>query len=122
MTTFILVHKSRKVSPIAILVSAFGKKYRKNIGESVAVRNWNDRRKRAKVTASNTEDSLLNERLDIWEHAAAKTVDYFKRIGEIPSEKDFLSKLQSLRFGEQTSKTKYLIKDYIARAIPLRRE
>ena len=119
MTTFILVHKSRKVSPIAILVNAFGKKYRKNIGESVAVRNWNDRRKRAKVTASNTEDSLLNERLDIWEHAAAKTVDYFKRIGEIPSEKDFLSKLQSLRFGEQTLKTKYLIKDYIARAIPV---
>lgn len=118
MTTFILVHKSRKVSPIAILVNAFGKKYRKNIGESVAVRNWNDRRKRAKVTVSNTEDSLLNERLDIWEHAAAKTVDYFKKIGEIPSEKDFLSKLQSLRFGEQSSKTKYSIKDYIARTIP----
>lgn len=118
MTTFILTHKSRKVSPIAILVSAFGKKYRKNIGESIEVRQWNDRRKRAKVTSSNTEDSLLNERLEMWELAAAKAVDYFKRAGEIPQEKDFISKLQSLRFGEQSLTTKYSIKDYIAKTTP----
>ena len=41
MTTFILVQQKREISPIAILVSFRGQKYRKCIGERVAVKQWN---------------------------------------------------------------------------------
>lgn len=45
MTTFILLQAKREVSPLAILVSFRGRKYRRSIGESVAVKSWNNRTK-----------------------------------------------------------------------------
>ena len=70
MITFLLIHKEREVSPVAILVSFRGQKYKKAIGESVNVKQWNSRTKLVRVTAQNPESALVNDRITEWRKEA----------------------------------------------------
>ena len=94
MTTFILVNPEREVSSIAVLISFRGKKYKKSTGESVRVRQWSTAKKRVKVTAGNTEAEMTNEKLDLWEKAAMKTISYFKEKTYIPDSGELVSVLE----------------------------
>lgn len=103
MTTFILTHKERELSPIAILVSFKGKKYKKSIGESILVSQWSDKKKRAKVTANTTENELINNSIELWEQASKNTISYFKEKTYIPSSQEFLSVLTNYRFQDKST-------------------
>lgn len=103
MTTFILTHKERERSPIAVLVSFKGKKYKKGIGESILVSQWSDKKKRAKVSASTPDNAIINESIELWEQAAKKTINYFKEKTYIPPADEFFSVLWGNRFQEATS-------------------
>lgn len=109
MITFILIQPKRATSPIAILVSFRGKKFRKSIGESVAVRLWNKRLKQVRVTISDPSLSMINDRIDLWRKAAEKTVEYFKFSPTVPSSSEFISRLESERWGNNTAQNTLLI-------------
>lgn len=114
MTTFILIHKERTQSPIAILISFRGKKYKKGIGESVLTKLWNPAKKRVRVSAGNTEATDINDRLELWEEAARKTISYFKEKTYVPDQNEFLKVLEEQRFGEKDNEKRrdILLLDY----------
>lgn len=123
MTTFILTHKERERSPIAILVSFKGKKYKKGIGESILVSQWSDKKKRAKVNATSADNELINESIELWEQASKKTISDFKEKTYIPQADEFFAVLLGHRFQETTparvSLTEYFAL-YIDRYAPIR--
>lgn len=100
MTTFILTHRERERSPIAVLVSFKGKKFKKGIGESILVSQWSDKKKRAKVTALTAENCIINDSIELWEQAARKTISHFKEKTYIPSSKEFNSVLTGFRYQD----------------------
>ena len=103
MITFILTNKARDRSPIALLVSFKGKKYKKCTGVSCLVRMWNQNKKRIKVTTSNPEANEDNDTLDKWEIAAKETLSEFKTCRKAPDPKEFISKIQYRFYGEQNN-------------------
>lgn len=124
MTTFILVNPEREVSSIAVLVSFRGKKYKKSTGESVRVKQWSATKKRVKVTAGNTDAQLVNEKLDLWEEAAKKTISHFKEKLYTPEPPEFFRVLQDFRFGSDTAQKRVTVLEYfdtfIDRYAPIR--
>lgn len=100
MTTFILVQQKREISPIAILVSFRGQKYRKCIGERVAVKQWNQRLKQVRETAANKDAQVTNSRLNAWRRAADKTVEHFKDYKATPTKEEFFNYLEAERWGK----------------------
>lgn len=109
MITFLLIHKEREVSPVAILVSFRGKKYKKAIGETVAVKQWNARSKTVRVTTQNTEANLVNDRIAKWREAAERTVNRFKNALSAPPKEEFFSVLESERFGNNDSQKSLIV-------------
>lgn len=107
MTTFILLQAKREVSPIAILVSFRGKKYRKSIGESVRVKLWNNRLKLVR-SASGVDASPINERLRLWRKAADDTVEHFLGYKSAPEAEEFFDYLDKERWGLAKNDTLYL--------------
>ena len=116
MITFLLIHKSREVSPIAILVSFRGEKYRKAIGESVPVKMWNGRTKTVRVTASNPDAVMINDRISKWREAASRTVNRFMNAKSVPTKEEFFSALDDERYGK-TDLQESLIVPYFDRFI-----
>ena len=111
MITFLLIHRERETSPVAILVSYRGRKYKKAIGESVTVKQWNQHTKQVRITVQNTEAALINDRIDKWRKAAERTVGYFTDNDLVPSNDEFFEHLRRERFGEQAGKNT-LVLDY----------
>ena len=109
MTTFLLTHGKKELSAIAILVSFRGVKYRKCIGESIAVKTWNARTKRVRVTTTNPEAQIVNDRLDAWQKAGERTVDHFKEFKATPTREEFLSYLEAERWGKHDLDTTLLV-------------
>ena len=109
MITFLLIHKEREVSPVAILVSFRGQKYKKAIGETVSVKQWNSRTKAVRVTAVNTEANLVNDRISEWRRAAERTVNHFKNAKSAPPKDEFFRILEDERFGLNDSQKSLLV-------------
>ncbi len=109
MITFLLIHKEREMSPLAIQVSFRGQKYRKAIGETVPVKQWNGRNKTVRVTVQNTEASLVNDRIGEWRKAAERTVNHFKKAKSAPPKDEFFRVLLEERFGKKDSQKSLLV-------------
>ena len=109
MITFLLIHKEREISPVAILVSFRGQKYKKAIGETVTVKQWNARTKLVRVTQQNTEASLVNDRIVEWRKAAERTVNHFKNAKSAPPKDEFFRVLNDERFGLNDSQKSLLV-------------
>lgn len=107
--TLILTHKERKNSPISLLVSFQGKRYVVPTGESTEVALWNQRTHRIRIKATNTDDSLINDRLELWEKAAEKTVALFKERQRVPETDEFTTELRSFRFGNTPRDTTLVV-------------
>jgi len=121
--TFILTNRERAISPIAILVSFRGRKYRKSIGESVPSAQWSDTKKRVRVTARNEDKSYINDRLDLWEESARKAIYYFKDRPYIPEPDEFFHVIDKFRYGKEVSEAVTLLgyfDTFIARYTNLR--
>ena len=109
MITFLLIHKEREISPVAILVSFRGQKYKKAIGETVTVKQWNSRTKLVRVTQQNTEASLVNDRIGEWRKAAERAVNHFKNAKSAPPKDEFFRVLNDERFGLNDSQKSLLV-------------
>lgn len=109
MITFLLIHKEREVSPVAILVSFRGQKYKKAIGESIPVKLWNPKTKLVRVLSDNTEATLTNDRILEWRKAAERTIDHFKKAKSAPPRDEFFSVLETERFGTNDSQKSLLV-------------
>ena len=111
MNTFILTHKEREVSPIALLVSYMGRRYRLPIGETVKVSLWNSKTKRIKVRGGDEHLAVINDRLDAWQKAADKAIVRFKDREIVPERDELFTKIRELRFGrdirEETILSRY---------------
>ena len=60
MITFTVTNKHRPKATIVMLVSLYGKQYKKSIGIGVPVKYWNDSKKRARTTADFKEGNEIN--------------------------------------------------------------
>mgnify|MGYP001527683656 CR=1 FL=1 len=67
MITFTVTNKHRPKATIVMLVSLYGKQYKKSIGIGVPVKYWNDSKKRARTTADFKEGNEINDEIDRWE-------------------------------------------------------
>lgn len=88
MPTFTITNKQRAKATIVMLVSLYGKQYRKSIGIGVPVKYWNDNKKRAKVTAD-FDGHPVNDAIDIWLEIGKKTVKHFTELKQSPTQEEF---------------------------------
>lgn len=116
MTTFILTHKERRLSPISALVSYMGAKYKFPTGESIATERWNGKTKRARVRKGEEELALLNDRLDSWQSACERAVAHFNSLSIIPPKAEFLQRVERERLGRDKS-DETVLTDYFDRYI-----
>lgn len=117
MITFILTNKARDRSPIALLVSFKGKKYKKSTGVSCLVRMWNQNKKRIKVTTSNPEANEDNDTLDKWEIAAKETLSEFKTCRKAPIRRNLYPRFST---GFTANKTMMTMKKTLKLASSMR--
>ena len=96
MITFTVTNKHRPKATIVMLVSLYGKQYKKSIGIGVPVKYWNDSKKRARTTADFKEGNEINDEIDRWEEIGKRTVKYFTDSRISPAAKEFADKIAEL--------------------------
>ena len=74
MITFTVTNKHRPKATIVMLVSLYGKQYKKSIGIGVPVKYWNDSKKRARTTADFKEGNEINDEIDRWEEIGKRNI------------------------------------------------
>ena len=111
MITFTVTNKHRPKATIVMLVSLYGKQYKKSIGIGVPVKYWNDSKKRARTTADFKEGNEINDEIDRWEKIGKRTVKYFTDSRISPAAKEFADKIAELKASGVT------IKDDVAREL-----
>ncbi|MFI3322614.1 MAG: tyrosine-type recombinase/integrase [Rikenellaceae bacterium] len=95
MITFTIRNKQRPKATIIMLVSLYGKQYQKSIGIGVPAKMWNEKKKRAKVTAD-FDGNYINDRIELWEGYGKETVKHFSALKESPTNEDFIKYLTDL--------------------------
>jgi len=66
LITSTITNKNRPKATVVMLISLYGKQYKKSIGVGVLVKYWNAVKKRAKVTAD-FNGNPVNDEIDRWE-------------------------------------------------------
>lgn len=97
-----------------MLVSLFGKQYRKSIGVGVPLKYWNPTKKRAKVTAD-FDGKPINDEIERWLEIGTKTVKHFTDQRYSPTNEEFaekLSELSEIRNGNESDLETHLFSDY----------
>ena len=95
MLTFTITNKNRPKATVVMLVSLYGKQYKKSIGVGVPMKYWNATKKRAKVTAD-FDGNPINDEIDCWEEIGKKVVKHFTDLRVSPSVKEFGEKIAEL--------------------------
>lgn len=93
MVTFFILNPKRDTSTISILVTFRGKKYRRSIRESIPVSQWNNEKKRARVSVKFPQGNLINDAISRWESAALRALSHFKEYYNPPQEAAFFEVL-----------------------------
>lgn len=101
MITFTITNKTRPKATVVMLVSLYGKQYKKSIGVGVPMKYWNATKKRAKVTADYNGNSINNE-IDRWEQIGKQAVKHFADLRVSPSTKEFGEKIAELATVTET--------------------
>lgn len=95
MLTFTITNKNRPKATVVMLVSLYGKQYKRSIGVGVPMKYWNAVKKRAKVTAD-FDGNPINDEIDRWEEIGKRVVKYFTELRVSPSAKEFGEKITEL--------------------------
>lgn len=118
MITFTVTNKNRPKATIVMLVSLYGKQYRKSIGVGVPVKYWNASKKRAKVTAD-FDGNPINDAIEGWLEIGKKAVKHFTDLRQSPTAEEFAEKITELSAVTQEADTSrfcdYFEKTYIPR-------
>lgn len=110
MITFIITHKERENSSIAMLVSFMGKKYKFSVGETVEVPMWNPKTKRARLKAGKQDLKALNDSLDKWQEAGEKALARYREKFIVPTPQELLFAISNIRHGRDVSEETRLAK------------
>ena len=108
MVTFFLAHKSREKSPINMLISFKGKKYKRGAGVSCLVKYWSDTKKRVKVVSGYLIGSEANKILDKLEIAGIKAMTDFKTHAYPPSDEAFFKVLDDYFYDVKDAAVEYV--------------
>lgn len=95
MITFTITNKNRPKATVVMLISLYGKQYKKSIGVGVPVKYWNATKKRAKVTAD-FDGNPINDEIDRWEEIGKKAVRHFTELRHSPTTEEFSSQIAKL--------------------------
>lgn len=95
MITFTITNKNRPKATVVMLISLYGKQYKKSIGVGVPVKYWNATKKRAKVTAD-FDGNPINDEIDRWEEIGKKAVKHFTELRHSPTAEEFSSQIAKL--------------------------
>lgn len=109
MTTFILTHKERRKSSVAMLINFMGRRYKIAVGETVPVALWNEKTKRLKIKSGSQEYASVNDSLDKWQAAAEKALKRFRDKYIIPEREELAFIVRDFRFGRNTSDDTILV-------------
>lgn len=115
MVTFFILNPQRETSTISILVTFRGKKYRRSVRESVPVSQWNNEKKRVRVTVKYPQGNIVNDTLSKWESAALRAISHFKEYYNAPETSVFFEALDREFYKdepEQMRETVYFL-DYL---------
>lgn len=96
MITFTITNKHRPKATVVMLVSLYGKQYRKSIGVGVPMKYWSDTKKRARVTADFKKGNEINDRIDAWREIGQKAVKHFEAVKQSPTQEEFSKVLTEL--------------------------
>lgn len=98
-----------------MIVSLFGRQYRKSIGVGVPAKYWNAAKHRAKVTAD-FDGNVANDTIDRWEEIGRRAYRYFCEEQRAPSQEEFLAKVDQLgAAGREEAPAVEYIADYLER-------
>lgn len=115
MVTFTITNKSRPKATVIMIVSLFGRQYRKSIGVGVPAKYWNASKHRAKVTAD-FDGNVANDAIDRWEEIGRRAYRYFSEEQRAPSQEEFLAKIDQLgAAGREEAPAVEYISDYLER-------
>lgn len=115
MVTFTITNKSRPKATVIMIVSLFGRQYRKSIGVGVPAKYWNAAKHRAKVTAD-FDGNVANDAIDRWEEIGRRAYRYFSEEQRAPSQEEFLAKVGQLgAAGREEAPAVEYISDYLER-------
>lgn len=103
MITFTITNKNRPKATVVMLISLYGKQYKKSIGVGVPVKYWNATKKRAKVTAD-FNGNPVNDEIDRWEEIGKKAVKHFTELRHSPTAEEFSSQIAKLSVITEESK------------------
>ena len=95
MITFTITNKNRPKATVVMLISLYGKQYKKSIGVGVPVKYWNATKKRAKVTAD-FNGNPVNDEIDRWEEIGKKAAKHFIELRHSPTAEEFSSQIAKL--------------------------
>ena len=96
MISFTITNKHRPKATIIMLVSLYGKQYRKSIGVGVPAKYWNATKHRAKVTADFREGNVINDEIERWSEIGAKVVKRFREQKISPTSEEFMRAVEEI--------------------------
>lgn len=113
MVTFTITNKSRPKATVIMIVSLFGRQYRKSIGVGVPAKYWNAAKHRAKITAD-FDGNVANDAIDRWEEIGRRAYRYFSEEQRAPLPEEFAEKLDELAAkGREEPTTVEYLPDYL---------
>lgn len=95
MISFTITNKHRPTATIVMLVSFYGKQYRKSIGIGLPTLYWNEKKKCARTTAD-FHGEPINDAIDRWREIGKQAVKHFTTLRQVPSSAEFAIKLNEL--------------------------
>ena len=113
MVTFTIINKSRPKATVIMIVSLFGRQYRKSIGVGVPAKYWNAAKHRAKITAD-FDGNVANDAIDRWEAIGKRAYRHFSELQRAPLPEEFAEKLDELAAeGREEPTTVEYLSDYL---------
>lgn len=115
MVTFTIVNKHRPKATVVMLMSIFGKQYRKSIGVGLPPKYWNAAKQQAKVTAD-FDGNIVNAAIDRWEEIGRRAYRYFMDRRRVPTSEEFSAKIAELSASgrEETTEGPQYLAEYLA--------
>lgn len=115
MVTFTIVNKHRPKATVVMLMSIFGKQYRKSIGIGLPPKYWNATKRQAKVTAD-FDGNIVNAAIDRWEEIGRRAYRYFMDSRRVPTAEEFSAKIAELSAPghEETTEGPQYLAEYLA--------
>jgi len=96
---FRLHNPSTTKTSIFLDVSFRGRRYKKQIGQTIASADWNAKIQRCRITRKNEFASVINDKIDNWSVAIVETLKHFTLSNYAPAPIEFWAKFNTFLSG-----------------------